>query len=47
MTAVDKNKKREMDGANESITKEGAESAMFDSLLAQASNGDDKASMAF
>ena len=43
---------REMDGLdnlqsiNESITKERAEKVMFDSLLAQASNGDDKASMA-
>jgi len=43
---------REMDGLdnlqsiNESITKERAEKVMFDSLLAQASNGDAKASMA-
>jgi len=43
---------REMDGLdnlqsiNESITKDKAESVMFDSLLAQASQGDAKASMA-
>jgi len=43
---------REMDGLdnlqaiNESITKEKAEKVMFDSLLAQASQGDQKASMA-
>ena len=43
---------REMDGLdnlasiNEKITKEKAESVMFDSLLAQASQGEPKASMA-